>query len=620
MPAVHPDPPRLPPNLHSEQEVLSALRTLPPEAHVFARLSILDPESNRDREIDFLVAHPDLGLVIVEVKGSGVEPKGDVWIRRDLDGNEKRMDETPGEQLQAQQWALLRFLKATCPGFIPKITRVLALPAMTLEDDQPLGPDLPACRILTRSKLRRPFLALREAVTGGATWETWRATAESRHHEIRPDRMASLVKALTPGLLPVPPLADILAEEGRLQDDFSRQLLDHLAQNFCRGRFHVQGGPGSGKSLIARQAARLWASEGRRVLVVAFNKAITYATQNALDDLQTANMAGVTFYQDLAENLLNEAGRLPVHEDDDTYFGKTLPDALNQLLSEPSPPVSEKWDALIVDEAQDLRVEWVQPLLTLLRDPVRDPVLILEDPAQSIFRKTHHELGQPWRLDLSLRQHPAIRWAAWQAFPACGWEASPVEDPDGVVRKVASSPKTWKRDLGLELERLTKDGIQPHQVMILAPHRPQTLGIQDGEYFGPWAINTVVDWWEGLKAEQVRFSTVYAFKGLEADVVIYLAPAYRHEEAERLAYTGYSRARHRLVVLEKAIPEPVRSKPAPVTLEAPALKPPSLPTVPQIRTYSDEQRGLLMSALTAAKTYRPGWVNASVHKRGRLPS
>ena len=65
MPILHPDPARIPPHLHSEQEVLAALRTLPPETHVFARLRILDAESNRDRELDFLVLHPDLGLVIV---------------------------------------------------------------------------------------------------------------------------------------------------------------------------------------------------------------------------------------------------------------------------------------------------------------------------------------------------------------------------------------------------------------------------------------------------------------------------------------------------------------------------------------------------------------------------
>jgi hypothetical protein len=568
------------------------------------RLSILDPVTNKDREIDFLVAHPDLGLVIVEVKGRGVEPKGDHWIRRHPDGHEELMEETPGEQMQAQQWALLNFLKKACPGFVPKITRVLALPTLPLKDDQGLGPDLPACRILTKSKLRSPFEALREAVTGREPWESWRTTPESRHYEIRSILMASLEHALTPGLLPATPLTEVLAAEGRLQDAFSRHLLDHLAQNFCRGRFHVQGGPGSGKSLVARQAARLWAAEGRRVLLVAYNRALTYATQNALDDLQTDGLACVTTYHDLAASLLSEAGRLPDKDTSQDFFGLEVPQAFSLLLSEGGPTVKERWDALIVDEAQDLDPSWVAPLLHLLRNPGSDPVLLLEDPAQCIYRQTRHDLGQPWRLDLSLRQHPAIRRAAYMAFPACGWEAPEIEDPDGAVRRIASSPTTWKKDLALQLDAMNQEGLSASQVMILAPHRPQTLGLREGELIGPWPMNIASDWWDVTEAGQVNFGTVHGFKGLEADVVIYLAPGYRHPDAERLAYTAYSRARHRLVVLEKAIAQPVRPKTIAEASKVQVSKPAARTTFQQAPTYSDEQRTSLLSALTAAKTYK----------------
>ncbi len=70
-------PARITVHLFSEQELLNALRALPPEAHVFVRLRTLDPEKNSDREPDFLVARPGLGLVIVEFKDKGVEPQAD---------------------------------------------------------------------------------------------------------------------------------------------------------------------------------------------------------------------------------------------------------------------------------------------------------------------------------------------------------------------------------------------------------------------------------------------------------------------------------------------------------------------------------------------------------------
>ena len=600
MPILHPDPARVPAHLFSEQEVLRALSTLPPEAHVFVRVRLLDAEANRDRELDFLVIHPDLGLVIIEVKGKGVEPKGDHWIRRHPDGRETVLEETPGEQLLAQQYALLRFLQAEGQGFIPQITRVLALPALPIPEGSSLGPDLPACRILTRAKLQKPYLALREAVAGGAEWEAWRRTPEGKQHEVRPDVLRRLLESLTPKLLPPPPLAELLAAEGRLQDAQAQDLLDHLAQNFSRGRFHVAGGPGSGKSLLARQVTRLWAAEGRKVLVIAYNKALTYATQGMLNDLILEGCADVFTYHDLAVTLLSSAGKLPSVQDLGTYFNEQLPLALNALLATPE-ALPQRWDALVVDEAQDLDPGWVRPLLALLRNPERDPVLLMEDSAQSIYREARHVLGQPWRLDLSLRQHPAIRRAVCLAYPACGWEA-PAEVPgEGALTFQRSAPGTWLRDLAVQLEALAKEGIQPHQVMLLAPHRPESLGLRDGQKVGSWALNTIRDWWQDDKAEQVRFGTVHAFKGLEADVVIYLAPAYKHPDGPRLAYTAYSRARHRLIVLEQAVAKPAQ----PPVLTAPIPKEPAPPAIPQVRTISEGQRMNLMSALTAAREWRP---------------
>ncbi len=601
MAITHPDPVRIPPHLLSEREVLNHLRTLPPDTHVFARVRLLDAETNLDREIDFLVVHPELGLVIVEVKGRGVEPRGDYWIRRNAEGREERLDETPGEQLLAQQYALLAFLTKAGLSFRPQVTRVLALPMLPLREDQDLGPDLPACRILTREKLKRPFESLRMAVTGGVAWDKWRWTPEAKHHQVRPEVMRQLLGALLPELLPNASLAEILKAEGRVQDLMAATLLDHLAQNFSGGRFHLKGGPGSGKSLLARKVSRLWASEGRRVLVLAFNRALTTATQCVLDEL--GERVQVSTYHDYAVNLLADARRLPPSTDTAIFFNQAVPEALADLLSDPELRPAPQWDALVVDEAQDLDPSWVKPLLGLLGDPESDPVLLLEDPAQSIYREARHDLGQPWRLDLSLRQHPALRRAACLAFPACGWEAPENIPEDGAFLAQRSSPETWKRDLAKHLETLAQAGAQPGQVMILAPHRPASLGLKDGQMMGPWGLNTQPDWWEGdeARADQVRMGTVQAFKGLEADIVIYLAPAYRHADGARLAYTAYSRARHRLIVLEKALAEPVRPK----VPEASQGKPQPAPALPPRKLPSEGARESLTAALTAARNWRP---------------
>ena len=55
------------------------------------------------------------------------------------------------------------------------------------------------------------------------------------------------------------------------------------------------------------------------------------------------------------------------------------------------------------------------------------------------------------------------------------------------------------------------------------------------------------------------------------------------------------------MVLEKAVPEPVRPKEP-----TPSAPQPAPPSVPQVRTFNETQRGALLEALTAAKTWRPG--------------
>lgn len=600
MPILHPDPPRIPPHLFSEREVLAALKTLPPEAHVFTRLAILDPETNRDREFDFLVLHPELGIVIVEVKGQGVEPRGDHWVRLHKDGSVQRLAETPGEQLTQQQYLLLHFLKRADLGFVPQITRVLALPSLPLRAGQSLGPDLPPCRILTRDKLRQPFLALREAVSGGRPWEHWQNLEQAKPYRIHKDKLQDLLRVLAPRLLPPASLAELMEAEGEVQDQQAQFLLDHLAHNFSQARYHVCGAPGSGKSLLARKVARLWAAEGRKVLMVAFNKALTYATQNAMDDLIRSNQAVVSTYHDLAVNLLDEAQALPAFTPGPAFFNVDLPAAMKANAS----ALRGRWDALVVDEAQDLEPAWVEQLLGLLRDPHRNPVLVLEDPAQSLFREARHTLGQPWRLELSLRQHPAIRRAAILSMPNCGWALPGVDETsDGASEAVVertSSPATWKKDLAAVLEGLHQEGLEAAQVLILAPHRPATLGIEDGETLGPWTVNAVSDWWEGDKAGHVRLGTVQGFKGLEADAVVYLAPAYRHKDGPRLRYTALSRARHRVIILDQAIPEPVRSLEAPLPEPIPAGPVPRRP----VRTLSAGPQAALVGALRSLKDWK----------------
>lgn len=51
----------------------------------------------RDGETDFIIAHPDFGILLVEVKGGNINYQGlqQQWISRDRGNNEHRIDPSP---------------------------------------------------------------------------------------------------------------------------------------------------------------------------------------------------------------------------------------------------------------------------------------------------------------------------------------------------------------------------------------------------------------------------------------------------------------------------------------------------------------------------------------------
>ena len=250
----------------------------------------------------------------------------------------------------------------------------------------------------------------------------------------------------------------------------------------------------------------------------------------------------------------------------------------------------------MVDEAQDLRPEWLDLILPLLRDPATDPILLLGDACQDLYHRGTHTLGTPWRLDLNLRQHPSLRQAVWNAMPGCGWPDPGVEIEPGIVQSRKSSPETWKRDLAALLTGFAAEGLRPRDVLVLMPHSPGRYGLTQDQRMGPWRIGIQKDWWGDEDRERVKVNTLHSFKGLEGNVVVYLAPAGQPADGPRLRYVALSRARHRAVILEKAIPEPVK---------AAGPREPAAPPPPAFdpRKATEAQREDILGVLRATRTW-----------------
>jgi hypothetical protein len=135
------------------------------------------------------------------------------------------------------------------------------------------------------------------------------------------------------------------------------------------------GVAGSGKTVVLISRARLLAQvAGRRVLFLCFNVPLASMLQHILRDLR--DQIDVMHFDALAKRYGSPRA---YSDNDDHSFGARFLAHLDKIRREP------KYDAVLIDEAQDFDPTWFQCALRLMRDPQNGDLLIVGDGNQGIY-------------------------------------------------------------------------------------------------------------------------------------------------------------------------------------------------------------------------------------------
>ena len=210
---------------------------------------------------------------------------------------------------------------------------------------------------------------------------------------------------------------DIEAGERALLEPTQHQL-DILKTLRWERRASIQGGAGSGKTLVAVEKARQLASEGYRTLFVCFNQPLARAVADTPDlaPFITSRMLTVTTFHELCLRLGTEARTLPPKPEppDQAWWDVALPTGLFDAI----PTVGRRWHALVIDEGQDFAADWLATLELLLSDPEHDVLYIFHDPAQALYRPdVSGGLGlREFPLDLNCRNPRPIHAFAYRWY------------------------------------------------------------------------------------------------------------------------------------------------------------------------------------------------------------
>ncbi len=485
-------------------------------------------------EIDFIVIS-DLGVFSLEVKGGPVGCRDGVWYagKRDL-------RESPFMQVGGASAALRNETREIQP-YLSGYGCVFPDCVFSVESEEVL-PEV----VYDESDHAAGFRAYIERLA-----EFWR----SRYPKAKPldaNAVARVQKALRPDFDLVESVMPSVREAKRslvAYTDQQRRAISGLRE---QDRVVVRGGAGTGKTLIAINEACRLAESGAQTLLTCYSKALAAHLEKRLDQTNLT----VEHSDKLITRLIKEGGTegmVPDDASDEDRFEVHRPLAAMEAAS--LLQLAESYDALVIDEGQDLLTEGRLDVLgCLLRGGMRaGSWRVFWDQQQAILLGADANLKhlhdyESYPLDINCRNTREIAEQVRYLSGIGTDEVAFTEGPKTVDREW-SDRKGQSKAARACIKDWLDQGVPPEAITILSPRR-----FASSAAASDLGIGVRIRDRSGEPPEDepgvIPFSTIQSFKGLESDAVL-LADVddLDTNTARGLLYVGASRARTLLAVL-----------------------------------------------------------------------
>lgn len=523
----------------AEREVWKRLvDSLPGDATVLANQRLID--NDFDHEADLVVLLPERGVVVLEVKGGSVSYDGE-W-------HQSGHVIHPTEQALRVKYALREYVEGDprwSRGRIAWAHGVVAPYSHFPHDFQ--APDCPRWALHDREDLHDLVSSVER-------------NADEARRQARPpsaddlDLMVEILRGR--GFTGHDRNAD--AEERRAEADrLTAEQAALLQVTRLLHRVEVRGGAGSGKTMLAlTQAKEL--TRGRhdvppqRVAVLCYSIGLGQFLRREVESWPKGTrpaFAG-TFHE-----LGRRWGAPDGTREDSDFWEEKLPALMAELAADL--PEGEKYDAIIVDEAQDFADDWWVPLLRSLKDPERGGLYVYSDENQRIFAR----FGQPpvplvpLVLDHNLRNTKQIH----ETFGPLAPTRMTSRGGEGLdVTFIATDDPLAAADDAVDI--LLDAGWHPGNIALLTIGSRHPVQVELTEHHGQ------VGYWKTYWEDEVFYGHVLGCKGLERPAVVLCAnEAKARDRSREKLYVGMSRATDHLIVVGD--PDVVREIAGPAVAE-----------------------------------------------------
>ncbi len=514
-------------------------------AYVLHSLGLPRHRSKIYGEIDFVVVC-ERGVACLEIKGGRVECRDGQWTFIDRYGTERQKPEGPFAQVTGNMFSLRDVLKKHFDRN-PHMKNLLmasgvVFPDITFySDSQEIIPEI----VYDRST---------EGISSymNAVFDYWQARQHREPSKLSPSDIREIVQFLRADFCFIPSLNDRLEQVEkhlvRLTAE-QAQLMDALGMN---DHLIVEGGAGTGKTLLAAEYARKQVEQGRKVLYLTYNKNLAHHVVHALPETDLLKVVNI-------HALFGEYVPVDVpmmKEDPQRYFAEILPEVFYDHISNLEQESLEKlqYDLLVMDEGQDiLKPIYLYSLDCLLKGGLeKGRWVVFYDEKQNIYNPEYQDgmdilqsyAHTSFRLFVNCRNTVQIgTYSAKASGVAFGGFLR--ENGEEVGRISYADDHDFAGKIKELLKTLRGGGVSMGDVIFLSPKRYQNSKLSQAGV----AVNELKD---GFVPDERRpvYATIQGFKGLDAKVVILCdVDALRREKFSQYMYIAGTRARTLLYIV-----------------------------------------------------------------------
>lgn len=520
---------------------------------VLHSLGIAEHTNHVFGEIDFVILCNE-GVLCLEVKGGQVARENGLWKFTNRFGRISQKREGPFQQVQGNMQSLRQCMARRLDNHDPlaccQYASAVAMPDCRFEATGAGIDVIP--EILVDAKQPWDLDSLTSQAFG-----YWRRICQEKHGfeggrltDAEIDRLANLLRG---DFRFVPSMKDAVERAEKELCALTAEQYEALEALRDNPRMMISGVAGAGKTMIAMEQARRACLEGRSVLYLCFNH----------------NIAQYVQYQFEKENICVEAVTLHSFmmracdikwssERSRDFFEKELPAAF--MAAEDVPTYS----LVVIDEGQDLlTATYLECINRIVQNGLKQGRwAIYYDPNQNIF----NSYDQLDAMINKLQQETNV--TSWKLYKNCR-NTKQIVDANILMTNIPNqgTPRVFgpqveyesyegkeneRQKINAVIRKIKDSGAMGNDFIILSRYtltNPKNGLGADGLDESLGTLKTTGALWKA-KEDEIRFSTISSFKGLESKIVIMIdVDRFSDEDTRLLNYVAASRACAMLYVL-----------------------------------------------------------------------